>query len=127
MLLSSVAEAMFWSGRYIERAQALSRTIQAVERVSLDLPGKRSPGLVPLLSLIGEPGADSAAEGAGQAKALQLLSLDSENASSVLGALRAARENLRHARVAAPPELWVALNNQYLQLVGASGQPMPRV
>ena len=51
MLLSSVAEAMFWSGRYIERAQALSRTIQAVERLSLDLPGKHAEGLVPLLPL----------------------------------------------------------------------------
>ncbi len=127
MLLSSVAEAMFWSGRYIERAQALSRTIQAVERLSLDLPGKRSPGLAPLLSLVRDEDADSVAEGISQAGALQALALDAENASSVLGALRAARENLRHARVSAPPELWVALNNQYLLLKDASDQPMPRV
>ena len=45
----------------------------------------------------------------------------------MLGALRAARENLRHARVSAPPELWLALNNQYLLLSGAAEQPMPRV
>ncbi|HET7541245.1 MAG TPA: alpha-E domain-containing protein, partial [Polyangiaceae bacterium] len=54
MLLSSVAEAMFWSGRYVERAQALSRTIQAIERLSLDLPGKHSAGLLPLLALVRE-------------------------------------------------------------------------
>jgi len=118
---------MFWSGRYIERAQALSRTIQAVERLALDLPGKRSAGLVPLLSLVKEGQSESATKGISQEAALQTLALDAENASSVLGALRAARENLRHARVSAPPELWLALNNQYLQLVGASGQPMPRV
>ncbi|MEI9941915.1 MAG: alpha-E domain-containing protein [Pseudomonadota bacterium] len=127
MLLSSVAEAMFWSGRYIERAQALSRTIQAVERLSLDLPAKRSAGLVPLLSLVRDEGADIVADDISQAGALHSLALDAENASSVLGALRAARENLRHARVSAPPELWVALNNQYLLLKDASGQPMPRV
>ncbi len=106
MLLSTVAEALFWSGRYLERAQALSRTIQAVERLSLDLPDRHSAGLLPLLPLV--TGADSVAptNDIGQAGALRALALDGENASSVLGALRAARENLRHARVSAPPELW---------------------
>ncbi|HEY3254585.1 MAG TPA: alpha-E domain-containing protein [Polyangiaceae bacterium] len=127
MLLSSVAEAMFWSGRYIERAQALSRTIQAVERLSLDLPGRHLVGLVPLLPLVS--GSDSAwpSDDAGEAAALRALALDDENASSVLGALRAARENLRQARVCAPPELWVAMNNQYLLLKDACEQPLPRV
>jgi uncharacterized alpha-E superfamily protein/hemerythrin-like domain-containing protein len=127
MLLSSVAEAMFWSGRYIERAQALSRTIQAVERLSLDLPGKHTEGLLSLLSLVRSEGSEQEIERKSQADALRELALDAENASSVLGALRAARENLRHARVSAPPELWVALNNQYLQLKEASGQSTPRV
>ncbi|HEY0467661.1 MAG TPA: alpha-E domain-containing protein, partial [Polyangiaceae bacterium] len=113
--------------RYIERAQALSRTIQAVERLSLDLPGKRSPGLVPLLSLVRDGKKDGAAEGVSQAGALQELALDAKNASSVLGALRAARENLRQARVSAPPELWVALNNQYLLLNDSSELPVPLV
>ena len=127
MLLSSVAEAMFWSGRYIERAQALSRTIQAVERLSLDLPCKHAEGLVPLLPLVGAGESDTNTDDTSQESALRALALDAENASSVLGALRAARENLRHARVSAPPELWLALNNQYLLLSGAAEQPMPRV
>jgi len=127
MLLSSAAEAMFWSGRYIERAQALSRSIQAVERLSLDLPGKHENGLVPLLSLVGSGDSDAAAKDIGQAGVLRALALDANNSSSVLGALRAARENLRHARACAPPELWLALNNQYLLLSGALEQPLPRV
>src|SRR6478609_2636491 len=127
MLLSSAAEAMFWSGRYIERAEALSRSIQAVERLSLDLPGKHENGLVPLLSLVGSGDSDAAAKDIGQAGVLRALALDADNSSSVLGALRAARENLRHARACAPPELWLALNNQYLLLSGALEQPLPRV
>ncbi|HEX2672784.1 MAG TPA: alpha-E domain-containing protein [Polyangiaceae bacterium] len=126
MLLSSVAEAMFWSGRYIERAQALSRSIQAVERLSLDLPSKHSEGLSPLLPLVSSE-SNVVAKDIGQAGVLRALALDVENTSSVLGALKAARENLRHARVSAPPELWVALNNQYLQLSDAVEQPVPRV
>lgn len=127
MLLSSVAEAMFWSGRYIERAQALSRAIQAVERLSLDLPGQHSPGLLPLLSLVSDGGSDALPKDIDQAGALRALALDGENPSSVLGALRAARENLRHARVSVPPELWMAVNHQYSLLSGASEQPAPRV
>ena len=127
MLLSSVAEAMFWSGRYIERAHALSRSIQAVERLSLDLPGKHSSGLAPLLSLVRDDEPAAAHKHVGQEEALRALALDGENASSVLGALNAARENLRHARVSAPPELWLALNNQYLLLKDESDRPVPRV
>lgn len=127
MLLSSVAEAMFWSGRYIERAQALSRTILAVERLSLDLPGQHSPGLVPLLPLVREAKADGSSAALSQADALRALAVDAENPSSVLGALRAARENLRHARVSAPPELWLALSNQYQLLAQVSEQSTPRV
>ena len=127
MLLSSVAEAMFWSGRYMERAQALARAIQAVEQLSLDLPSKHSPGLASLLPLVLAGKGEAPATDVSQAQALQALALEADDASSVLGALRAARENLRHARVAAPPELWVALNNQYLLLKDASKQPPSRV
>jgi len=127
MLLSSVAEAMFWSGRHLERAQALARTIQAVERLALDLPGKHSQGLLPLLTLVRDADPDAASSGTSQTAALHALALDAENASSVLGALRRARENLRHARVCAPPELWLAANNQYLLLSAAVEQPTPRV
>jgi uncharacterized alpha-E superfamily protein/hemerythrin-like domain-containing protein len=127
MLLSSVAEAMFWSGRHLERAQALARTIQAVERLALDLPSKHSEGLLPLLSLVTHAQPDETGQETSQAAALRALALDAENASSVLGALRQARENLRHARVCAPPELWLAANNQYLLLSAAVEQPTPRV
>lgn len=44
MLLSSLAETMFWGGRYIERAQALARAIRAVEGLSLDLPSRTPLG-----------------------------------------------------------------------------------
>jgi uncharacterized alpha-E superfamily protein len=126
MLLSSVAEAMFWSGRYLERARALARAIQSVERLSLDLPGKHALGLRPLLALVGDRAELNAPE-TSQAAMLHALALNQEDPSSVLGALGAARENLRQARVVAPPELWLALNNQYHELLAVAEEPMPRV
>jgi uncharacterized alpha-E superfamily protein len=126
MLLSSVAEAMFWSGRYIERAQALARAIEAVERLSLDLPGHHASGLAALLELVSAE-SDAEPQGISQASALRALALDGENTSSVLGALRAARENLRQARVCAPPELWLAVTDQYRLLSDASEESIPGV
>jgi len=110
----------------MERAQALSRSIQAVERLALDLPGPHRAGLSSLLPLV-NAGKPSDAKQPSQMEVLHALALDDDNPSSVLGALHAARENLRHARVAAPPELWVALNGQYRLLKDASEQALPRV
>lgn len=126
MLLSSVAESMLWSGRYVERAQGLARAVHAVERVSLDLPGRNALGLRPLLSLVASaprltgPESDPAAQ-------LHALVLNGDDASSVFGALSAARENLRQARVVVPPELWAALNDQYQRMKAATDQPLARV
>jgi len=127
MLLSSVAEAMFWSGRYIERAQALARAVQALERLSLDLPARHALGLRALLPLVKWQAQAGDGPEASQATLLLALAQNAEDTSSVLGALSAARENLRQARVDAPPELWAALNDQYLLLKGVANQPMPRV
>ena len=58
---------------------------------------------------------------------LQALALNREDSSSVLGALSAARENIRQARVVVPGELWSGLDSLYFGIKDASGQPVPRV
>lgn len=116
MLLSSVAEAMFWTGRYVERAQALARVVLSYERMSFDLPASRKLEVAPLFALM-----DRTADAASlrdRTAALRVLVLDAGNRSSVLGALLAARENLRVARVVAPVELWTTLGALVQQLKG---------
>ena len=113
MLLSSMAEAMYWCGRYVERAQALSRVVSSYERLRLDLPEARRLGLEPLMALIERGDPASAGDRASQ---LRTLVFDEQTASSVLGALAAARENLRSARSVAPPELWHVLSRAYARL-----------
>lgn len=114
MLLSSVAEAMFWTGRYVERAQALARVVLAYERLSFDLPASRQLELEPLFALVDRtPGVPA---GPDRAAGLRELVFQPLNRSSVLGALLAARENLRHARVVAPVELWTTVSDLTHQL-----------
>jgi uncharacterized alpha-E superfamily protein len=127
MLLSSAAEAMFWSGRYIERAQALARTVQAYERLSLDLPGVRSLDVRPLLGLVGHEALRDTGSVAETSGLLRALVLDANNPSSVMGALCQARENLRRGRVAMPPEVWTTLNALYVRLSEVEGEQTARV
>jgi uncharacterized alpha-E superfamily protein/hemerythrin-like domain-containing protein len=120
MLLSSMAEAMYWCGRYVERAQALSRVISNYERLRLDLPASRPLDLKPLMALTNEGRVIKTPES--RPDQLQALVFDEQNPSSVLGALTAARENLRSARSVAPPELWHVLNRAYSRLSEARGR-----
>lgn len=103
MLLSTTAECMYWTARYFERAQALARLVGGYARLSLDLPSAGALALGPLLPLVGRGGARDAA-------AARLLVADTENPSSVRGALERARENLRSGRIVTPPGVWVTLN-----------------
>jgi uncharacterized alpha-E superfamily protein len=133
MLLSSAAEAMYWTGRYLERARALAWAVLAYERLSLDLPPTRSLGLRPLLSVMGSDGAHperpaNATPAAFDAeKVLHALALDDHNPSSVFGAVCRARENLRRGRVVSPPSVWTTLNALHLLLSGVDAQNMAGV
>jgi uncharacterized alpha-E superfamily protein len=127
MLLSSVAETMFWTGRYIERANALSRTVQGYERLCLDLPGARSLDFRPLLGLVGRESLGSTDAVRDASALLAGLVLDPNNPSSVKGSLGRARENLRQARVMTPPKVWETLNTLFLNLSSTDGEHVPAI
>ena len=115
MLLSSTAEAMYWTGRYFERAQTLARVIQGHERLALDLPATEALELGCLLPLVGsEPPARSTPSSLPDL--LHTLVLDTKNPSSVRGALERARENLRSGRTVMPPAVWAIVNGLHAQL-----------
>ena len=116
MLLSSAAEAMFWTGRYLERAQAVARAALAYQRMSLDLPGVRWLDVRPLLGLTAPEAPGDRESPAHTSAQLRELVLDADNPSTVLGALCRARANLRRGRVATPFEVWVTLNAVYVRL-----------
>jgi uncharacterized alpha-E superfamily protein len=109
-----MAENVYWLGRYLERAEDLARAILAYEEIRLDIPGQKAPGWQRLAALAGE-GAATAGELDAEAFVARVI-LDRGNPSSLLGALHAARENLRMARTILPAECWHALNPLYLAI-----------
>ena len=53
MLLSRVAEAVYWTGRYLERAEITARIIKVHTELFLDLPKSAGIGWAPLLAVTG--------------------------------------------------------------------------
>lgn len=114
-MLSRIADAMFWIGRYVERADQTSRILdvdlQAVTENS-DAPVAESCREVyAVFGLTGVPEADLTVQ-----RALDRLAVDRANPSSIAGSLRVARENARGAREVLSTEVWESLNTTSLDL-----------
>ena len=110
-MLSRIAESLYWLGRHVERADCTARILDTYLHL---LPAGSWQGdhqvirsLLDSMGLVdgegGEPPSD-----AGQL--IRTLVFDRERASSVAGALVAARENARGVRDAIPMNVWECLN-----------------
>jgi uncharacterized alpha-E superfamily protein len=123
MLLARMAEAIYWAGRYLERAEGTARIVQVHTDAHVDMPVGEDVGWEPLLAIVGVDSefADrySAASGADEVEAtehdvIEFLLHGEDNPSSILAAVSSARENLRTARPVVPREAWEACNNLWL-------------
>jgi uncharacterized alpha-E superfamily protein len=117
MLLSRVAESVYWTGRYLERAEALARLIRVHTELYLDLPLEAGLGWAPLLMVTGTAddfGSRHETDDAHEEDVVRFLTVDRENPGSILSSLDAARLNLRVTRDHFPPPIWEILNGLHL-------------
>jgi uncharacterized alpha-E superfamily protein len=113
-VLSRIAEALFWIGRYVERADGTSRILDVHLQVLLeDSWTDEDLSCRSLLSVMGAPPPDGPVD---RNRLVELLVADLDNSSSIIGALAAARENARRARETISAEMWEALNGAWTAL-----------
>lgn len=115
MMLSRIADSMFWIGRYVERADQTARILdvklQAItEESSLDA----APACRGVYQIFGVEHVEES-ELTVQ-RVLDRLVTDRQNPSSVAGALQTARENARGVREVLSTEVWESLNTTTLGL-----------
>ena len=123
-LLSRMAETLFWTGRYIERADDTARLVDVYVHRLLGDPGAGDhagePGTgstAPLFGLLGvDPGPDTEPD---VGTALFRLAYDTRSPSAIAGSLQAARAGARGIREVISSEMWECLN---VAVHGLSGQ-----
>lgn len=111
MLLSRVAENVYWSARYLERAEASARLVEVHTKLFLDLPRAAGLSWAPLLLVTGT--ADEVSSPSEEA-VVRLLTVDAGHAGSVRSCIAMARSNLRLTRSVLPEAAWEELNALHL-------------
>ena len=110
-MLSRAAERVYWTGRYLERAENTARIVQQHSQLLLDLPEEVGVGWSELVRIFGaqqvfeQSGRDHSELGI-----LAFLLADSDSYSSLAYSLGMARENIRNTRDLLPHEAWEAIN-----------------
>ncbi|MDG4833333.1 alpha-E domain-containing protein [Solwaraspora sp. WMMD1047] len=110
-MLSRIAESLYWIGRYVERAEDTARILDVhLHRMLADPWVDEETACRSLLAVMGVPPPERPVSAA---RVVGLLALDEANPSSVVGSLRAARENARGARETVSAEMWECLNSTW--------------
>jgi uncharacterized alpha-E superfamily protein len=119
MLLSRVAEQLYWAARYLERAEGTARVVREHTNLLVDLPTSVPLGWDALLAVPDLRAAfETRYERATEAEVITFLLADRDNPSSIVATVAAARDDLRAAREVLPREAWQAVNDLYLYVVG---------
>jgi uncharacterized alpha-E superfamily protein len=109
LLLSRVAENLYWSARYLERAEDTARIVLQRTNLIVDLPPSAGATWDALLGVTGNV---EAFQATGHSIVSYLVD-DRDNPSCLLLAVTAARDNLRGTREVIPRAAWQAVNDLY--------------
>ena len=118
-MLARTADSLFWLARYMERADFAARTIEATLRLEV-LPKSGVEDTLEWEGALTSVGAlDSfheTHEALDEPAAVEFLTFDRANTSSICNCLENARANGRAVRTALTTETWTAINEAWLEL-----------
>ena len=127
MLLSRVAERLYWAARHLERAEGTARIVREHSNVIVDLPLTVTPAWDHLLGITGgREGFDERYGVGDEISIVSFLIADSMNPDSVQSSIAQARENLRTCRDIFPTQAWNAVNDLYHTAGGGAMEGVQR-
>jgi uncharacterized alpha-E superfamily protein len=125
MLLGRTANGLFWMHRYIERAENMARIVDAGLRMALTRTSNASEEWS---SVVLSAGAMHGYQGKydqySAGNVADFLLRDSDNPSSVIASIEAARFNARMVRTALTRDAWEAVNEAWMALKAALDCPL---
>jgi uncharacterized alpha-E superfamily protein len=115
MMLSRVAERLYWMARYLERAEDTARLISAYSHLILDIPRGVEPGWnVPIDTLDAHPLFATRYRKVSERNVIKFMLADADNPCSIRHSISSARENVRTTRDVLPAQAWELVNELYL-------------
>ncbi len=128
-MLSRVAASLYWMARHLERAGATARLVDIHLQLLLDLRDadaeKFRSNWMPLVACLGCQAAYRKAGAPPDCNAVtEFLVFDSATSLSLLGAIRAARENARSIREQIAEDMWEQLNRLHLWAHGKGARQL---
>ena len=119
-MLARTADNLFWLARYMERADFIARTIEATLRLEYLPRGGDGDPQTEWFSALEAAGAHESYEvkhgEVTELAAIDYLTFDRDNPSSICNCLEYARANGRAVRTALTAETWTAINDAWLEL-----------
>ena len=114
MMLARVADSLYWIGRYIERAEHMSRLSDVMLNATLDQNDAAVQVARVALAAVGDP--ENHLADRAHLEAVQAMIFDRDDGGSVVTSLARARENARQVRDQITTETWERLNLLYLRV-----------
>ena len=128
-MLSRTADSLFWTARYMERADYLARLLETALRAAA-LPASYGGSSTEWESAVASAGASAlfyARYGdATEETVCDWLAFSLDYASSIYNCLTTARSNARAVRTALTAEMWEAVNDAGLELQKYKGRTLTR-
>jgi uncharacterized alpha-E superfamily protein len=116
VMLSRVADSLYWMSRYLERAEHTARLVDVELQLWLDQASETVGGrwrlLLDALHSLTAPAGPIEPE-----SLVNALVFSKKNGSSIVSCIASARENLRHVREQCSSEMWQHLNRLYLEVM----------
>jgi uncharacterized alpha-E superfamily protein len=121
-LLCREADALFWMGRYLERAEATARLVDVQYHAALEsspAPAREAASLYrAILQISGDEAIYEARYGAvSERDLIEFMVFDLDQPNSVVSCIRSARINAQNVREIISSEMWEAVNTAFLNLL----------
>ena len=115
-MLSSVAEKVYWLGRYLERIENSARLMDVYSGMIFDMPRDTKISWEILLDITGSHEEFSERfTNTNEATIIRFLIADEKHSGSLISCLKLLRENARTTREILPAETWTEINDTYLK------------
>ncbi len=111
MMLSRVAERIYWGARYLERVENIARLVSVYDNLLFDLPKKTNISWYNLIRI--NSNAETFSERykvQNEHNVVKFLLADDSNPGSLLSSLKQVKENIRTTRDVVPQDTWEQIN-----------------